>query len=397
MLTVASVVGRIVPDAVVAAVVGEDTTAALAAITRAGLMHADRETHSFVHDLVRETVRDPVVDRRASRHPRRHRPGIDQPRGGRRFAARADSPGTRLQAVPEIPAELAVELLEAAALDASARMTHEAAGRHLETAASLATDQDDRIRLTLASGHAYLRAGELTLARNRFASLLDEPPEVRARALLGLHALGEVAAGDALTEVVRGLDEVHDELGPMPSRPCGPRCSPPAVARVPTSSPMTVPRRRRWPLMPSSSLGWRAMTGRSRPVSSLITTPSGSREPSRLDSRSRCRAGRVGERLHEPAFEAQGLLLAMVAELELGDPSFRHTHRRFDDVAEASCSQRLRFWAASRRGTIATLDGDFGRATAEIDAAHELGGRIGETDAIGRVVRPTVADRAPAG
>ena len=89
----------------------------------------------------------------------------------------------------------------------------------------------------------------------------------------------------------------------------------------------------------------------------------------------------VGQRLHEPEIEAQGLLLAMVAQLELGDPTARHTHRRFDDVAEESCSQRLRYWAASRRGTMATLDADFGRATAEVDAARELGARIGETDA----------------
>jgi hypothetical protein len=90
----------------------------------------------------------------------------------------------------------------------------------------------------------------------------------------------------------------------------------------------------------------------------------------------------TGRRLHDPTIEAQGLMLAMVAELELGDPTFLHTHRRFDDVAEASRSPRLRFWAASRRGMAAALRADFASAVTEIDAARDLGIRIGEPDAM---------------
>ena len=213
VLTVASVVGRIVPDAVVEAVVGDEATAALGAIVRAGLMHADLDTHSFVHDLVRETVRDRLSpDERRAVHAAVVRASASPQVGAALLPAQLAWQAT--QAVPEIPVELAVELLESAALDASVRMTHEAAGRHLETAADLATQRHERIRLTLASGHAYARAGELTQARARFTTLLDEPPEVRARALLGLHALGEQAAGNALTGVVRGLDEVDERLGP---------------------------------------------------------------------------------------------------------------------------------------------------------------------------------------
>ena len=58
VLTVASVVGRAVPDAVLIAVVGAEATGALTNITRSGLMHQDGGTHSFVHDLVRETIRN---------------------------------------------------------------------------------------------------------------------------------------------------------------------------------------------------------------------------------------------------------------------------------------------------------------------------------------------------
>ena len=73
----------------------------------------------------------------------------------------------------------------------------------------------------------------------------------------------------------------------------------------------------------------------------------------------------------------------MVAELELGDPAFRATHQRFDAVAEASRSARLRFLAASRRGMVAALRADLPAARVDIDAARELGERIGEPDAIG--------------
>ncbi|MDQ1424571.1 MAG: hypothetical protein QOD72_2069, partial [Acidimicrobiaceae bacterium] len=159
VLTVASVVGRAVPDAVLTAVVGAEATAALTTITRSGLMQLDGATHSFVHDLVRDTIRT-----RLSNNERRtvHASIV-------RAAAINEVAKTLLpaqiawhatQAIPEIPAADAVELLEAAALDATARLTHEAAGRQLQEAAALA-GVGDSARLTLASGHAYLRAGEL--------------------------------------------------------------------------------------------------------------------------------------------------------------------------------------------------------------------------------------------
>jgi hypothetical protein len=91
----------------------------------------------------------------------------------------------------------------------------------------------------------------------------------------------------------------------------------------------------------------------------------------------------TGRLLADPALEAQGLLLRMVAEIETGDPRFLATHARFDAVAEASRSPRLRFQAASRRGMVAALHADMTTALVEIDAARALGERIGEPDAVG--------------
>jgi len=92
---------------------------------------------------------------------------------------------------------------------------------------------------------------------------------------------------------------------------------------------------------------------------------------------------KIGRRLADPAVEAQGLLLRMVAELERGDPTYGATHEQFDAVAEASGSPRLRFVAASRRGMLAALRADLPAAQLEIDAARALGERIGEPDAVG--------------
>ena len=99
----------------------------------------------------------------------------------------------------------------------------------------------------------------------------------------------------------------------------------------------------------------------------------------------------TGRRLADPAVEAQGLLLRMVAEIETGDPRYLATHAQFDAVAEASRSPRLQFLAASRRGMVATLRADLAAALVEIDAARALGERIGEPDAVGHVVRPALA------
>src|SRR5207253_11062888 len=67
VLTVASLAGRDVPDALLHAVVGDGCAGALASIERAGLLRRVEGRHVFVHDLVRESLRDrlSVEERRA--------------------------------------------------------------------------------------------------------------------------------------------------------------------------------------------------------------------------------------------------------------------------------------------------------------------------------------------
>ncbi|MBA3653689.1 MAG: AAA family ATPase, partial [Actinobacteria bacterium] len=383
VLTVASIVGREAPDAVVAAVVGDDAPAALAVAERSGLMRGGDGRHTFVHDLVRETLRDRLsADERRAVHAAIVRAAAEADVAAQLLPAQIAWHAT--QAIPEIPTAQAVALLEAAAHDASARLTHEAAGRHLEQAAGLAVDSVDRARLTLASGHAYQQAGELTLARDRYMTLLGaDRADVRAQALLGLHRLGEVAAGGEPTDVVHGLDQIAAELG---------ETAEPALraevmaARSRSRAHLLADDRRGAVAMAAQALELARSAGNETTLAScLLAHHDAIWEPGTEDARHVLsdELTATGRRLGDPAIEAQGLLLRMVTEIESGDPVYARTHQRFDAVADASQSPRLRFWAASRRGTMATLHADLSLAIVEIDAAKTLGERIGEPDATG--------------
>jgi hypothetical protein len=383
VLTVASVIGPEVPDALVRAVVREGSEAALKVIDDSGLMRREPGQHVFVHDLVREWMRD--------------RLSVDERRALYASVVRAaDSPALAAcllpaqlawlatQAVPDIAPARAVALLEAAADDASARLAHEAAGRHLSEAAGLADDLDEWARLTLRSGHAYHGAGALALARDRYASL-GEVADVRTRAqaLLGLHRLGDPAAVGEPSDVVRQLDGVDAEL-----RGTGEIALQAEVlaARSRSLAHLLAEDRSAVIAMAAEAVELAGAAGSETTVAScLLAYHDAIWEPGTETERRGLaeQLAATGRRLADPALEAQGLLLQMVAEIEMGDPRYLATHARFDAVAEASRSPRLRFQAASRRGMVAALHADLRTALVEIDAARALGERIGEPDAVG--------------
>src|SRR5262249_34853700 len=121
VLTAASVIGPEVPDALVQAVVGEGSDEALRVIENAGLMRTEDGQHLFVADLVRGSMRDRLspAERRALCAR------VVRAAGTPALAARllpAQLAWLATQAVPDIAAERAVALLEAAAGDASARL-----------------------------------------------------------------------------------------------------------------------------------------------------------------------------------------------------------------------------------------------------------------------------------
>jgi hypothetical protein len=385
VLTVASVIGREAPDGLVHAVVGDGSENALRAIESSGLMRReDYGQHQFVHDLVRESMRERIS-------PDEHRTLCAA------IVRAADAPAfvscllpaqlswLATQAVPDIAAERAVALLEAAALYASAHLTHEAAGRHLEEAAALTEDPDEWARLTLQSGHAYHCAGALALARDRYASLLGhDRVETRARALLGLHQLGDPAAVAEPSVVVLGLDQVDAEL--QVGTPDTALRAKVLAARSRSRTHLLADDRSGAAPMAAEALKLARAAGDDSTVATcLLAYHDAVWEPG-TESERRLVADEIattGSRLADPALEAQGLLLRMVAEIEMGDDHYLATYAQFDAVAEAMHSPRLGFLAASRRGMVAALQADLTAAVEAIDAARALGERIGEPDAVG--------------
>jgi hypothetical protein len=383
VLTVASLVGREVPDALLEAIVDHGTGTPLRVIERAGLMRAQQGQHAFVHDLVRESMRDRLpADERRALYARIVRAADSPVLAAHLLPAQLAWLAT--QAVPDIPAQQAIVLLETAADDASARQTHEAAGRHYEEAAALAGDPEERARLALLSGDAYHRAGALALARERYASLLGAAPvEVRAHALVGLHRLGDPAAVGEPSDAVRQLDAIDAELSGTADTRLRAEV---LAARSRSRTHLLADDRSAAAPMAAEALELARAAGDEATVAScLLAYHDAIWEPGTEDER-RVLADQLaaaGRRVGDPAVEAQGLLLRMVAELETGDPRYLTTHASFDAVAKASRSPRLQFVATSRRGTLAALRGDLPAALVEVDAARALGERIGEPDAIG--------------
>jgi hypothetical protein len=383
VLTVASLIGREVDDEIVAEVVGDGARDALAVIEQAGLMRADDGRHGFVHDLVRESMRD----RLSADDRRRLYAAIvevtDRPNLRTRLLP-AQLAWLATEAVPDTPPERAVALLEAAADDALARLTYEQAARHLERAAELTTDPIERARLTLESGHARERAGDLEVARGRFTELLTaEHVEVRARALLGLHRLGDPAASGDTTEVLRLLDEIDVDL--RPTSDAGLRAEVMA-ARSRSRSHLLDVDRSNAVAMAEEALEVARSTGAHDTIAACLLAYHDAlwepgTEPERWSVADELAT--IGRDHADTSMLAQGLILRMVAEIESGDAAYRATHLEFDAVAEASQSPRLRYLAASRRGMIAALHADLELARTEIDEARGVGDRIGEPDAVG--------------
>jgi hypothetical protein len=383
VLTVASLIGRDAPDVLVEAVVGDDidASASLAAIERSGLMRADGEEHVFMHDLVRDAMRNRLSpDERRDLYAKIVETALAPELSGSLLPAQVAWLAT--QAVPDIARERAVTLLEAAAEDATARLAFEAAARHLDEAAGLTRDPVEWARLTLLSANAHQHAGELGAARERYESLLETPEvQTRAYALLGLHRIGDPAAGRS-SDVVRWLDDVDDELSDADDTALRAEVR---AARSRARTHLLAGDRTDAREMAAEALALAREAGDDPTLAScLLAFHDAIWEPGteteRRDVTNQLAA--TGRRLGDAGVEAQGLLLRMVAEIEDGDPAYRRTHREFDAVARSSHSPRLQFVAASRRGMVAALRADFATALAEIDAARALGDRIGEPDAV---------------
>ena len=247
----------------------------------------------------------------------------------------------------------------------------------------LADDHVERGRLTLESGHAYHRAGSLDLARARYLSLLGTSDvEVRARALLGLHRIGDPPrpvrrrpwCGASMPSTPTSRDSTNTGLRAEV-----------LAARSRSRSHLLADDRSDTAALAADALALARSSGDPMTIAScLLAYHDAIWEPG-TEAERRAVADELtqtGDALADPAVQAQGLLLRMVAELEVGDPGYRTTHQQFDAVADTARSPRLQYLSMSRRGMAAALGADLATAQTAIDAAREMGERIGEPDTI---------------
>ncbi|HEY5881566.1 MAG TPA: hypothetical protein VIU11_21840 [Nakamurella sp.] len=79
--------------------------------------------------------------------------------------------------------------------------------------------------------------------------------------------------------------------------------------------------------------------------------------------------------------QAQALLLAGTAQLELGSPAFRTTLTAFEEITRRLRQPRHDYLLLTRQAAVALLDGDIDQGDRLSTQAAELGERIGESDA----------------
>jgi hypothetical protein len=389
-LAAASALGPSFEPAVLAACVGVDEdeiVTHLAAARSAGLVAPDPPTGwRFVHDLVREALVEatPAGERR-----RRHAAAV------RALQAVPPADGTiratalahhAVLALPEIPPAEAVDLLLAAAADASRRLAAEEAAGHLGRARSL-LDAGDVRRLGIAVDLAaeQRRAGHLEASRSTYGAVLTEArvlgaAAVFAQAALGLHALGTLVHDDPRHDAV--LAEARDLL--LADRE--PRDS--LLARVlgalvRNRVHQTELDRAGLDELSAEAVALARRSGDARTLAfTLLARHDAIWEPETARARLAltaeiAAAARAGD---DPEMELQAIELEFAARMELGDPEAVRAVARYVELERRLNLPRCRYRALSRRATLATIQGRFDEATQLVDDTYTLGERIGEVD-----------------
>ena len=373
----------------------DDVVAHLNEARSAGLVTVDPSGGwHFVHDLVRETLLEvtPAAQRRRG-HAAAARALQAAPASSGTVAA-TELAHHAVLAIPEIPEAEAVDLLLAAAADASGRLAAEEAAGHLLRALELAGPGDRRrAAIRLALGGEQRRAGHLAASRATYGAVLDaaaahEDSAAYARAALGLHALGTLIHEGAeqhhplLAEARRRL--VADTQLPAPERDA-------LLARVLGAMVRSRVHQTELDRSGLDELSAEAveLARRSGDAPSLafalLARHDAIWEPATAEARleltaEMARAARAGA---DPEMELQALLLEFVARMELGDPDALPTIERYYELEGRLQLPRCRYVALSRRATVATLQGLFDEAERLTGEAHALGERLGEVDNMG--------------
>jgi hypothetical protein len=393
-LAAASTLGPSFDPHVLAVLVGSDpdqVVAHLGEARAAGLVTPDPVAGwRFVHDLVREVLVEstPPKERR-----RRHAAAV------RALQAVPSTGGTVLAtalanhavlAIPEVASSEAVDLLLAAAADASGRLAAEEAAGHLTRAWSL-LEPDDHRRLAIALDLAaeQRRAGHLEDSRITYATVLADARQLGAaavltKAALGLHALGTFVHDDGRHDAL--LPEARDRL--LADRELPPRERDALLARVlgalvRNRVHQTGLDRSGLDELSAEAVALARRSGDSPTLAfTLLARHDAIWEPDtarvRLElTAEMASAARDGS---DPEMELQAIELEFAVRMELGDPEAFRAVARYVELERSLNLPRCRYRALSRRATVATLQGRFGEASALVADGYAVGERIGEVD-----------------
>ncbi|MEU1276818.1 AAA family ATPase [Streptomyces sp. NPDC005805] len=321
---------------------------------------------AFAHDLVRETLYEALGEAEArSRHAAAVR-------------ALRDRPGPPGSGVPALPADLArhaylaggevdrdtrVDLLVAAARDASGRLAAEEAIGHFRRAAEAAEGDARRSALVLLDLGGELRhAGEETEAWECFGRAADlaeelDAPELLARVAITLHSQAEMHGEQERRRTQRLLrdsyrrlvDRDQEELAGLSNEQIAQdlavRCT--ALARDEGDD---------------DALSF-SLWARHDAIWGLGTAAE------RLDLTDEM--ADVARRTGNPEMELHATSMRWVSLLELGDPGFHAQVHRFVALAERAGVRRFEMAVSVDRSLVAGLTGRFDEARELLDNAME--------------------------
>ena len=388
-LTAASLLGPSFEPGLLAAVLRvdrDDMDKRLGPAHDAGLVTVDTEGWRFVHDLVRESLTaalPPHERRQLHAAATRALQALPSAMGTFTVAEIADHADL---AVPDIPADEAIDLLVTAARVASARLAADEAATRLQRALSLCEPGDHRCGpMSLDLAAEQRRGGHLDASRATIDALLNSDDLViYARAALGLHILGDVIDEDERCH--NALQEAHQRL--LAATDLEPVVRDVLLAQIISA---TVRDRvhhtqlDRWNVDALSIEGVElARRGGDRSVLAfaLLARHDAIWRPGTAEERlalalEMSAAARAG---HDHEMQLQGIELEFAARAELADPEAMRTVDRYTELAEQLQLPRCRYRALSRRATVATVQGRFDEALALIEEAYALGERLGEVD-----------------
>ena len=277
----------------------------------------------------------------------------------------------------------------AAAADADRFAFAEAAGhlsraRAAVEAAGFVLDDAVAADLLAAEADARLRSGDAAAARQNLEeawrhAVASADPDLVAAVALGWDALGArfamprqdlIAALDAAR---RGLDGSGTALEARITA---------ALARQLQHS-VAADRPRAGPLADRSVEIARALADPDTLTSSLLARHDVLWTPGKARVRAGIAAeiGDLAARSGDLERQAQALLLAGTAQLELGSPAFRTTLTAFEDLTRRLHQRRHDYLLLTRQAALALLDGDIDTGDGLSARAAALGEQIGESDA----------------